>query len=225
VVSLWRVLAIHAPRPALLSFAVPAALLPLVSAAAVGALQYRAALRRIGETGSGGLAAVRDASVEWTTGLFAGAVVALTVLAAAAIRARRSTAGVSLPPAGSASGRPTTVGLVSALIAVAVVLWAAERVVVGVVAPMMPADIVGPSLSDGWATAVSRDLSIAVYGGLTLLAALVLWLVATRVRPPVAGAPPPFRFVLTLVVVAMGTSAWYAVHVQAVTRMIAGLGR
>jgi hypothetical protein len=229
-VAMARLWMLRGSPRAILTFAVPAALLPLATAIAVGALQYRSAMERIGETGSGGLATVIGFSLDWTRALLAGCVMTFSILAIAVIQARRQhavTAGERQPRLA------TSLSMFAVIAAVPVVLFAAERAVLGLLARLVP--IAGLTTTDlglssyaalptqEWMRLLERNLMTAVYGGLTLAIVFGLWTLATMVRPKLAALAVPLRVAAAIVVTAMGASLWYAVHMQSLTRRLATL--
>ena len=233
VLGLVRLWSLRQSRGAMLTLAVPAALLPLAVAVAAGAWDYRADWERIGQTGSGGLATVIGYSRDWIQLLLVGCAAGVALLSTALVLARRRRDRAI--PAGNTGWRYAAAVIVVA-IAVAgatlpIVLARSERAAVAPLVQLVP--IASPAFQSdfGYPEAramrtedlmvqLERDLRVASIGGAGLVVVLAgCLLLGGRLRP-FAGAGTIAALSTAVVVALMGAGVWYGLHAQSVTRLL-----
>ena len=237
VLGFVRLWSLRKSRGALLTVAVPAALLPLAAAVAAGAWDYRADWERIAETGSGGLATFIGYSRDWIQLLLVGCAAGIGILATGVVLASRRRDRTM--PAGTSGWRYAAVIAVAVVVAGAtlpIVLARSERAAVAPLVKLVP--IASPaSRSDfGYPEAramrtedllvqLERDLRVASIGGAGLVVVLaVCLLLGGRMRPFVSSGR--VAALSTAVVVAvMGAGVWYGLHAQSVTRLLDATAR
>jgi len=238
VLGFVRLLSLRTSRGALLTMAVPAALLPLAAAVAAGAWDYRADWERIAETGSGGLATFIGYSRDWIQLLLVGCAAGIGILATGVVLAsrRRDRAIPTATTGWRYAAAVTVVAIAVASAALPIVLARSERAAVAPLVKLVP--IASPAFQPdfGYPEAramrtedllvqLERDLRIASIGGAGLVVVLVGCLLLGGRMRPFATAGRMAALSVAVVVAVMGAGVWYGLHAQSVTQILDATAR
>jgi hypothetical protein len=240
IVALSRVWSLRGSRAALITLAIPAALLPMVIGAISGAWRYEVEFTRIGETGSGGVAFVIGIMRDWFETLLAGAVTSVAILAVALVLSLRSrTPSTPTRAIGWSSTTALVIGgvIVTALITLPIVVARSERAAMGPLVQLVPITSPAFQMDFGYPESrtmptadlvrrLERDLRVASVGGLGLLVVLAgTLLLGSRLRS-LNGAAATWVPALTAIAVAIaGAGIWYSLHAHSVTRVLDSVAR
>jgi hypothetical protein len=239
-IALVRVWSLRGSRAALMTLAIPAALLPIVVGAITGAWDYQAEFRRIAETGSGGITGVIGVIRAWFGALFAGAVAGVAVLVVALILSWRTrTPSTPIRATGWSRTTALVIGavIVTATVSLPIVVARSERAAVGPLIQLVPITSPAFQMDFGYPEArtmptadlllrLERDLRVATIGGLGLLMVLAgSLLLGGRLRSLNGAAATLVPAITVLAIAISAAGVWYSIHAHSVTQLLDDVAR
>jgi hypothetical protein len=218
---LWS--ARRSSNAAVLTYAVPASLIPMLAAIAAGAWFFRLGLEGIARTGHGGVSIVANMTLGWTQALMAGCFVSAGILVlASALVVRARTNGSAGDPKNGRQVMAFVLAGAAALSVTVLLAVVSDRSAMGTLTRMAPLfnvtppagyDSVNALTTPEWLETLERDLQLATYGGTAAFLAVVAWigLGGGRVRA-LAGHLSSARGLAVVAILAAIGSAWFGLH-------------
>lgn len=231
---LWS--ARRSSNAAVLTYAVPASLIPMLGAVAAGAWFFRLGLEGMARTGRGGVSMIATLTIGWTQALMAGCFVTAGILVLATALAVRARTNGSEDD--GKDGRQVMAFVLAAAAALSVTVLlavASDRSAMGTLTRMAPLlnvpppagyDSVNALTTPQWLGTLERDLQLATYGGTAAFLAVVAWIGfgGRRVRA-LTGHLSTARGLAVVAVVAAIGSAWFGLHFYSASAWLKGLVR